>query len=360
MWSVGNEMGVGKNQAKAYVVVETSALELKRNSIVEIVGEVLYDSVYSDKELMRNIVRQLKMGAEDSFISAGHAAGYGRCSAYVCAEGAILEYYSGYESYIKLKALEKNFDSDADALIQRITALAQRIFTRPRLTLSVTGEFDENHATALVKAIKCGEEYESVSKISPLGVRREGIVIPSEVAYAQMGSNLQLYEEKRSGSLLVARSILSYAYLWNAVRVQGGAYGTGFIVGADGSVCYYSYRDPSPEKSIGVYKSASEFLREFADSESDISGFIIGAIGDANPLLTPRLKGASAASNYLRGLSYEKRCRTRKEMLETDNNELRRIADILDKIAKTDAICIVGGKEKLDSSSEIIDTVLEI
>ncbi len=349
-----------EKEAKAYVVVETSALNPKRSSIVDIVSEVLYSSVYSDKELMKNIVRQLKMGAEDSFISAGHAAGYGRCSAYVCSEGAILEYYSGYESYVKIKKLEKNFDSDADCLIEKISALAKRIFTRERLTLSVTGDFDKNHAESLVEAIIPGGEYRSSSNISPLGVRREGIVIPSEVAYAEMGSNLELYGENRCGSLLVARSILSYAYLWNAVRVQGGAYGTGLIVGAGGSICYYSYRDPSPARSVGIYKSASEFLRSFADTESDISGFIIGAVGDANPLLTPRMKGSSAAANYLRGVSYEKRCKTRKEMLETDANELKRIADILDKVAKTDAICIVGGKEKLDACAEIIDTVLEI
>ena len=99
----------------------------------------------------------------------------------------------------------------------------------------------------------------------------------------------------------------------------------------NGNMGFYSYRDPSPSKSIGVYKLAGESLARFLESGADISGYIIGAIGDASPLATPKLKGTLATMRYLRGVSYEDECRIRGEMLKTDKAELLRIAEIIDR-----------------------------
>ena len=155
---------------------------------------------------------------------------------------------------------------------------------------------------------------------------------------------------------------MSYGYLWGAVRVQGGAYGVGLFARPNGTVGYYSYRDPSPVRSVSCYKQTSQFLRDFAESGEDITKFIIGAVGDTDPLTTPKLKGEISATRYLRGVTYEDACETRREMLSTDKAELLRIADVLDKIAETATVCVVAGKDKLDEcqSANIISTVLEI
>ena len=345
--------------AKLYVTVSASALESKKEAIIDIISEILYTSVYTDKESVRNIVRQLKMASEESFTTAGHLAGFKRASAYTDTESAIQEYYSGYEAHVSIKSLEKNFDSEFDALAKRLASLAKRIFTRERLTVSITGVRDDGFIKKAIGSVPNGEAYESVCTILPLGIRREGIVIPAQASYAELCANLYELGEKPTGSINVARSLLSYGYLWGAVRVQGGAYGVGLIARNNGNIGFYSYRDPTPARTLGCYKECSAFLREFARSGEDITKFIIGAVGDASPLTTPKLKGTLATTRYLRGITYEDECLIRREMLETDAEELLRIADILDKVCKKEAICVVAGKDKLDTC-ESLDTILEI
>ena len=83
----------------------------------------------------------------------------------------------------------------------------------------------------------------------------EYFLLPSKVAYAVLGGR-NPDVKNNLGLMRVARSILSYEYLWNTVRVQGGAYGVGFVPRRDGGLSFYSYRDPSPAKSIEAYKKS--------------------------------------------------------------------------------------------------------
>ena len=345
-------------KAKMYVNVSASALDSKKDSIIDILSEVLYTSVYNDKNVARNILRQMKIASDESFITGGHLAGYHRAAAYVNSEAAILEYYSGYEAHLSIKALDKNFDSDFDSLSERLSSLVKRIFTRSRLTLSITAKPDEAFTKKLIDSLDSGEKAELVCGIQPFGIRREGIAIPAQAAYAESASNLSLFGEKVVGSMNVVRSLLNYGYLWNAVRVQGGAYGVGLLIRNNGNIGFYSYRDPSPSRTLSCYKESGSFLRSFAESGEDISKFIIGAVGDTSPLMTPKLKGTVASTRYLRGITYEDECRTRREILATDKAELLRIADIIDKVSETDAVCVVGGKDKLEACE--LDVILEI
>ncbi len=348
-----------KKETKLYFSISASALEAKKQAVIDITEEVLYSSVYTDKEAARNIIKQLKIASEESFISSGHHAGFRRATAYVNAESAIKEYYSGYEAHNSIKELEKNFDASFDALAQRLEALARRIFTRERLTVSLTGKPDAKYIKSLVSVIKAGEKIQPVCKIKPLGIRREGIVIPAQASYAELAANVCDFGETMRGSMNVARSLLSYGYLWGAVRVQGGAYGVGLIVRNNGNVGFYSYRDPSPERTLGCYREASAFLREFAESGEDITKFIIGAVGDASPLKTPKLKGLIATMNYLREITYEDECRIRKEMLCTSHNDLLGIAETIDKICEQNAVCVIAGKDKLDTCKSL-ENILQL
>jgi len=309
----------------------------------------LYTTIYKSKEPVRNVIRQLKMASEESFISGGHLAAFRRATAYVNTESAVQEYYSGYEAHISTKALEKNFDSEFDILAEKLSALAAKIFTKERLIISTTGNSDEKFETKLVEIIKNGESTAPVCNISPLGIRREGIIIPAQAAYAALGDNIFNHGEEICGSISVARAILSYGYLWGEVRVQGGAYGAGLIARNNGNLGFYSYRDPSPNRSVECFKKAGDFLRDFAKSGEDITNFIIGAVGDASPLTTPKLKGTLATMRYLRGIEYGDECRIRRELLDTGKTELLKIANIIDKISRTDAYCIVGGRDKLSA-----------
>ena len=348
-----------EKDTKIYIVLSVSFLESQKKSFLSLLGEILYTSSFEDSEAIKNVVRQTKLALEESVVSAGHSAGFGRACAAVSSEGAINEYIGGYEFYRSISNFDKNFDEEYEAFTKRIPSLIARVFTKERLTLSLTGSVDKELELSTINALKNGEKSTPVCEIKPFGRLREGIQIPAQVAFATVAYNLGALSERSVGSFGVVRNLLSYGYLWGEIRVQGGAYGAGFISRNNGNVGFYSYRDPSPKRSVDVYFGAPEYLRAYADSGEDISKFIIGALGDFDPLLTPRLKGAVSATRYLRGVTREDEMRTRREILSTDSAELKRIADVLERALADASVSIVAGKDKLDAAAEYIDKIIK-
>ena len=91
--------------------------------------------------------------------------------------------------------------------------------------------------------------------------------------------------------------ILSYDYLWNNVRVKGGAYGCMCsFSGVDGDVYFTSYRDPNLKETNQVYEDIPKFLESFTADERDITKNIIGTISTLDTPLTPQAKGSRSLS----------------------------------------------------------------
>jgi Zn-dependent M16 (insulinase) family peptidase len=184
-------------------------------------------------------------------------------------------------------------------------------------------------------------------------------MLPSKVAYAVMGGKSDRVA-KNLGAMRVARSILSYEYLWNTVRVQSGAYGTGFVPRRDGTLSFYSYRDPAPARSLGFYRSSAEYLRSLVNSGEDITKFIIGAIGEYDTLITPRTATTIATADYLNGWSAEDDAKVRQDMLNMTCEDLLTVADIIDEVLSSESTIIVGGQEHLDTLTDKPESIMII
>ena len=81
-----------------------------------------------------------------------------------------------------------------------------------------------------------------------------------------MGKSVNLYEDagyKLHGSAYVINQLLGTSWLWDRVRVSGGAYG-GFssFDSHSGLFTFLSYRDPNLLKTADVYDGTADFLRQ--------------------------------------------------------------------------------------------------
>jgi Zn-dependent M16 (insulinase) family peptidase len=165
---------------------------------------------------------------------------------------------------------------------------------------------------------------------------------------------MKRYGHKMSGNYQVAANIISLSHLWNSIRVQGGAYGASMSAGRTGSIFCHTYRDPSPGRSLGIFKTISDFLSDFAADESlDIDGFIISTIASTEPLLSPAAKGRSADDFYLSGFTDEDRIRIRKEILNTKAGDLAGLCDVLRDMSEKGTVCVVGPKAALESCEDL-------
>ena len=123
--------------------------------------------------------------------------------------------------------------------------LMGKILTADRAALSITGDGNESDAEALLGFLRKGKMGER-EVYQPRERGKEILEIPAAVGFAGKGGNLVTLGETFRGSLHVASRLLSYGYLWNDIRVQGGAYGTKLQVFPDGDILFTTYRDPNP------------------------------------------------------------------------------------------------------------------
>ena len=152
----------------------------------------------------------------------------------------------------------------------------------------------------------------------------------------------------------MASNLLTYDYLWNEVRVKGGAYGTNLRIGEDGSVSFSSFRDPGCGRSLDTFTGAGAALRSFCDSGEQPDRYIISTIGDMDPLLTPRMEGTMAAAMYFSGRTQADRQQARSEVLHTTVEELRTFSRELDALCGASTVCVVGGDAALDACGDKI------
>ena len=332
-----------------------SALEKDVGRALELVTEILTETDFSASEEIAELIPQRRQQLFERIITAGHIIGIGRVLSPLSSAESIREYSSRYEYYRFLRALE-----DPDALREtadRIASLLKNTAVCARLTVSVTGRPEvcsDNAVSFLRQALPSGAPCGAPAVTSPAAGETEGILIPADIGFAVRGGTFAGTGTVYSGAASLAEKIVSLGHLWNAVRVRGGAYGTGLSVRNSGAVFCYSFRDPNCSGSLRTFLSCGGFLRDFLKQEPDLLSYTIGAVGDASPLLSPSMKGAVSDSHYLRGLTQEDRCRIRAELLGSTPAQLLRWADVIDDALSGGSFCVVGGENQVGACAPAV------
>ena len=174
----------------------------------------------------------------------------------------------------------------------------------------------------------------------------EGLIVPAQVNYVGLGGSLRDTGYAFHGSALVVLRHLRMGYLWDRVRVQGGAYGS-FISHnrATGSLVFLSYRDPNVERTLETYHNAADYLGNLSLSREDVARAVVGAIGDMDAYMLPGAKGSTAMWRNLCGDTEEIRARIREEALGTTLKDFHDFAPWLARVLTKATPCALGGSD---------------
>ena len=328
--------------------VACSALKQNVFKAADLIIEIIQETVF-DKEKILNLLKQDNEAYRQSLLMNGHAAAMRRIGARCSAEGVFREYTGGYESALFEKELENDFENRIGGFLNDCELFGEIIFSPARLTLSMTGE-DQALAESLIDRLHYVDAQRAKVHYPLEKPGKEAIVIPAPVSYSAAGINLASIDEKYDSRMLVLSHMMTFDYLWSAVRVQGGAYGTGFSTNPNGTVAAYSYRDPDPRGALAAYRTAGRYLRE--ETAPDITQLIIGALAGTEPLLSPAAAIRIEDTRYFRELDYEQSCKARQKILSMTADDLRGYADLMEKAMNEASICIIGSKETIDALGE--------
>jgi hypothetical protein len=145
------------------------------------------------------------------------------------------------------------------------------------------------------------------------------------------------------------------AYLWEKVRVQGGAYG-GFATFEDSSgyFAYLSYRDPNVASTLESYDKAADFLKHLDSArltDNELTKAIIAAIGDLDAYQLPDAKGYTSMLRCLTGRTDEIRQQTRDQVLSANGEDFIAFGEVLEKVAQSEAVAVVGSQAALENAN---------
>lgn len=312
----------------------------------DILLDILLNSIINNPQKIKELVMQNDTEARQDAIGAGHALAVNAVRAQYSSKGAANDALGGYTYIKKLHNFAKNFDENIDEFIALAEKLQKEALTKSKLTLSITCDIDAAFSD-LISGLPAGKEKQDSAEYKTALPFKLGIRVPSQISYAVRGYNLNKDNIKMNGSMKVLSNIISLDYLWNEIRVQGGAYGAGLRDYRDGSIAFYSYRDPSPARSLGKYADTAEYVSELNINKKDLEKYIISAVALTEALKTPFEQGITADELYFAGVTDSDRIELRKQMLETTEESLKEWVQTLRIAAEDGAICVVGNGEAL-------------
>ena len=180
---------------------------------------------------------------------------------------------------------------------------------------------------------------------------REGLSLPAQVNYVGKGARLTDHGYTWHGSAMVARGWLNTSWLWEKLRVQGGAYG-GFAVHdrLSGVFNFLSYRDPQLLRTLDACDGAAAALARYRPGRDEVTRAIIGAIGSLDSYQLPDAQGYSSLMRHLVGLTDDMRQENREQVLATSGADLRRFADALAAVRDHGDIVVLGSAAALEAA----------
>lgn len=329
---------------KTYLLVTAAMLKEKGAEATELLKELLIHSKYDDTDKIYEIALQNDYNLKQALVNNGHVVALTKALSPFSAKGAMLEYLDG-ESFTEwYSEFAENFEEKKDFYGQRLNELSKRAFSKNRLFMGYAGDYGYQLAESLIKDLP-ESEIGDPWKVFIEDRNAVAVEIPSGVGFSAMGHNLYALGSEFTGSCSVLSSLVSYAYLWNMIRVQGGAYGTGMNIRMNGDIFCYSYRDPNPENSRSAYSTIADFLAETVSRKMPIDDIIIGAVNSSNPILDPASICNSECRDYLNGITREDILKMRKQIIETDNRDFEELIELIRKFGQEGKFCVVGDKE---------------
>jgi len=329
------------------LTVRFSALKENFDQAAALIAEILLETCFSDPEKIRIIARQTENAQQRLSILSGQNLGMIHALSHHTAAGAVSEATGGLTFYGWVRRFLADFDARSEEMSALALQMQRTMLCRRRLTLSLSAP-EAPEASAFLSAFPegtCAPVERSYVLPAP---ERAGFRVPARVSYAVQGYHLSRADMRFCGGMKVGAKLLSLDYLWNKVRVQGGAYGARFFLTADGDMYSYSYRDPSPHATLRVNLEAADYIRRLCAEGVPLECYILSASSEDDPLLSPRQAGEKADMLYFSGFTREDAQRTREEILATTHEDILRFCDLLQEFARKGSICVVGHADALE------------
>jgi Zn-dependent M16 (insulinase) family peptidase len=352
---VGTRLGGGP--AATWLFLRGKAMVDRVGDLTDIVRDVLLESRFDDRERFLQMVLEERAGEESGLVPGGHRVVSMRLRAQLDEAAWISEQMCGLSYLFFLRGLVDEIERDWPAVEERLERIRSLLVNRQGMLCNATlaggdrAGFEDSLKSLLGELPQAERQLQSWSP--DLRPADEGLTVPAQVNYVGKAANLFDLGYELDGSSAVVTRYLGTTWLWDKVRVQGGAYGA--FCSFDpftGILAYVSYRDPNLLETLQIYDQSGAFLREHPIRDEELTKAIIGTIGDLDVYQLPDAKGYTSMVRYLIGIDDEYRQKMRDEILGTTVECFATFAEVLDKVGEAGRVIVLGSAEGIEAAGE--------
>ena len=344
------------DRAVARFFLRGRAMVQRTGDLVDIVRDVLTTVRLDNRDRLLQMALEDKAGEEAGLVPGGHSVVALRLCSQFDEASWVGEQMDGVSYLFYLRRLVERIRHDWPSVLEQLEAVRGYLVDRDTLLINATlADSDraavEPHLSGLARSLPAGGG--SPQEWSPrYGAGNEGLTLPAQVNYVGKGGDLYGQGYELRGSVAVITKFLRNSYLWDRVRVQGGAYGA--FCSFDpftGVFAFGSYRDPNLLDTLRVYDGAAAFLRGLELSEEECAKAIIGAIGEMDGYQLPDARGYTSMVRELTGVDDDYRQSLRDAMLATTAADFREFGERLEGLAEAGRVVVLGSREAIEAAN---------
>ncbi|XJS10715.1 insulinase family protein [Aerococcaceae bacterium WGS1372] len=353
------------DELKPYFTIRAKALEESSDKLLELTKEILTNTLFTKESELLNVTQEHISEFEDTINYSSHTLAANRALSHIKASSKLGELINGIDQFNYTKdVLNKLKQSDSSELSEKLEVMMQRLLNTSRINVLYIGE--NRRVEAVKEAVLqtfndlIGEPLGQAVEYQAGEKANEAFITAQDVNYVGLASDALIGHLGFSGPSLVLSNLLRYDYLWNNIRVKGGAYGSMFRQLLNGGIQLSSYRDPNIAKTLDTYRGISDFIANIELDEASLLKTIIGTMSNLDQPLSAYHKGKRAFSQYQTSRTTADTIQLKEEVLATTQAELNALSDAFKAIIDQGTVAVIGNKAQIDQEKDLFDTVSDL
>jgi hypothetical protein len=359
------------------------SLETSAEEALQLLLELLMQAEISDVKRLRELLLELRNDMRSAVIPSGHSFASLRARSRLCRASAVEEEWRGIEQLIFLNGFDPREESALQELGSRMEQVRRKLLTRSRMLINVTAEgewistvreqirerleqipagtrLDETAASgeagppAGESSVRTGSAAQEASP-EDTGERIdwEGLEIPAAVGYAALAMPGAGFGNPAHPLQVLIAHLLKTDYLWEKIRMNGGAYGAGAAAhGLEGLFSFFSYRDPAAADSLEVFLRGVEEIAAGKFTAEDLEQAVISVVGTELRPHSPGEKSLIGLRRRLLGITDELRREKRRGLLAAETGDLREEARALERRSAEAVRVVLASRETVEEAEK--------
>jgi presequence protease len=351
--------------SSAYLFLRGKCTPAQSDDLLAIIRDLLLAVNFDNKARFAQIVGEEKSDLEAAVVPSGHTFVDTRLRANFNEIDWAEEQMSGIAYLNYVRALAKQVEDDWAGVLAKLEAMRKLLINQAGLIINLTADaptltMAHHKLDTLLQALP-NTPFTAQKWGGPALPNHEGLTIPAQVNYVGLGGDLFAAGYTLHGSYMAITRVLSTGYLWDKIRMQGGAYGAfAQLDPYAGLFTFGSYRDPNLLGTLDNYAGAAAYLRELSLNQAEVTRAIVGAIGSLDRYQLPDAKGYTALIRHLVGETDATRQKTRDQVLNTTLADFHRFGDALAALVQNASIKVIGSVAALERANTERDNFLAI